>query len=70
MKLDLTKNELTVLARGCIMIEKSIGRKMKDGDISTEMSGVLTREQAEVYQLRQKLAQGVLNFEAEGAAKK
>lgn len=63
MKLDLTKAQLIALARGCIMLEKSIGRKMKDGDISAEMSGLLTREQAEIYKLRQQIVQGAVYFD-------
>lgn len=70
MNLDLTINELTFLARGCIMIEKSVGRKMKDGDISNAMFAVLTKEQNEVYVLRQKIAQGVLHFDTTLAPKK
>lgn len=69
MKLDLTKSELTILARGCIMIEKSVGRKMKDSDISVEMTAVLTKEQNEVYVLRQKVAQGALQLETGPAPK-
>jgi len=56
MKLDLNAKELNLIARGLIMIEKSVGRKMKDADVSVEMSAVLTKEQNEVYVLRQKLA--------------
>lgn len=70
MNIDLQKHDLVTIARGLIMIEKSVGRKLKDQDISAEMSAVLSKEQAEVYALRNKLTQAVLNFTETHTAKK
>lgn len=64
MNVDLNKAELNNVARGLIMIEKSIGRKMKDGDLSSEMATLLGKEQAEIYALRNRVTQHVLNFDA------
>lgn len=57
MNFDLNKDEIKMIARGLIMLEKSLGRKTNDKETGDEIVNILTRDIAGAYQLRNKLTQ-------------
>lgn len=55
MKIELDKNEVKAIQRGLIMIDKSLGRKALQEDISEEMTRVIKHEKAYIQALSTKL---------------
>lgn len=64
MKIELDKNEVKALQRGLTMIDKSLGRKQLQEDISEDMAKVIKHERTYISQLSTKLEQAELPLEA------